>query len=61
LRKFALLLLLAPVAGFGQSLVTIAPENCVWHAGDSIGGEAVGRLRWAAPDLDESGWKPYTL
>jgi hypothetical protein len=22
------------MAGFGQSLLTIAPENCVWHAGE---------------------------
>ena len=61
MRKFALLFLLAPMPGFGQSLVTIAPENCVWHAGDDAGKEAGGALRWAAPDLDESAWKPYTL
>jgi stage II sporulation SpoE-like protein len=55
LRKLALLLLLAPMPGFGQSLLTIAPEKCVWHAGD----DSSGALHWAAPDLDESGWKPY--
>jgi len=38
-------------------LLTIAPENCVWHAGD----DASGALHWAAPDLDESGWKPYSI
>jgi phosphoserine phosphatase RsbU/P len=57
LRKFALLLLLAPVAGFSQSLVTIAPQDCVWHTGD----DPDGAMHWAAADLDESGWKPYTL
>ncbi len=57
MRKFALLLLLAPVAGLGQSLVTVAPENCVWHDGD----DPDGTLDWAAPDFDDSGWKPYTL
>jgi hypothetical protein len=43
------------MAGFGQSLLTIAPENCVWRAGD----DPSGALHWAAPDLDESEWKPY--
>ncbi len=57
MRKFALLLLLAPAAGFGQSFVTIAPDHCVWHAGD----DAAGALHWAAPDFDDSGWKPYAL
>jgi hypothetical protein len=60
LRKFALLLLLAPVPGFGQPLLAIAPENCVWRAGDEAGNGAGGALHWAAPDLDESGWKPYS-
>jgi serine phosphatase RsbU (regulator of sigma subunit) len=55
--KFAFLLLLAPVAGFAQPFVTISPENCVWHAGD----DAAGALHWAAPDFDDSGWKPYAL
>jgi len=43
------------MAGFGQSLLTIAPENCVWRAGD----DPSGALHWAAPNLDESGWTPY--
>jgi hypothetical protein len=51
------MLLFAPIGVFGQSFVTIAPENCVWHAGDDAG----GALHWAAHDLDESGWKPYAL
>ena len=55
MRKFALLLLLAPIAGFGQSLLTIAPEDCVWRAGD----DPSGALHWAAPGLDESAWHPY--
>jgi hypothetical protein len=45
------------MAGFGQSFVTIAPESCVWNAGD----DPSGALHWASPALDESGWKPYTL
>ena len=57
MRKTALLLLLAPLSGFGQSLLTIAPENCVWHAGD----DPSGALHWAARDLNESAWKPYPL
>ena len=61
MRKFALLLVLVPISGFGQSLVTIPPENCIWHAGDDAGKEAGGALHWAAPDLDESGWEPYPL
>jgi phosphoserine phosphatase RsbU/P len=40
-----------------QSLLTIAPVDCVWHAGD----DPDSALHWAAPDLDESGWKPYPL
>ena len=51
--RFALLIFLAPMAGFGQRLVNIAPEDCVWRAGDD--------LHWAAPGLEESGWKPYRL
>lgn len=53
MRRFAFLILFAPMICVGQPLVNIAQENCVWHAGDD--------LRWAAADLDESGWKPYTL
>ena len=29
MRKFALLIFLAPMAGLGQSLVTVAPEACL--------------------------------
>ena len=35
-----------------QSIVTVAPRQCVWHPGDD--------LAWASPNLDESGWQPYT-
>jgi len=41
---FAILPLLAPA----QSVITIAPQHCVWRAGDDPS--------WAAPALDESGW-----
>ena len=35
-----------------QSYTTIAPGQCVWRSG--------GNTAWAAPNLDESGWPPYT-
>lgn len=35
-----------------ESILTIPPGQCVWHAGDNPG--------WAAPNLDESGWKPLS-
>ena len=33
-----------------QSVVTIAPQQCVWHAGDSAA--------WTAPALNEADWQP---
>jgi Stage II sporulation protein E (SpoIIE) len=33
-----------------QSALSIAPQQCVWKQGDDI--------RWAALDIDESGWQP---
>ena len=35
-----------------QSVAEISTQQCVWHAGDDP--------RWAAPQLDESGWQPYS-
>lgn len=32
--------------------ITIPPQQCVWRAGDNP--------TWAAPDIDESSWHPYT-
>ena len=50
--KLALLLLiLSPLAAFGEVIVEVPAQQCVWHAGDD--------LRWAAPNLDESSWRPY--
>jgi Stage II sporulation protein E (SpoIIE) len=49
---WALFLLLLPLAAPAQSLITIAPQQCVWHAGDDPA--------WSAPTLDESGWRPYS-
>ena len=37
-----------PLAAPAQSVITIAPQHCVWRAGDDPS--------WAAPALDESGW-----
>src|ERR1700683_1678306 len=34
-----------------QSLVTISPDQCVWHAGDHPAG--------AAPNRDETGWQSF--
>ena len=51
MSKLILLFLLPwPVAAFGQSIITISPQQCVWRAGDNPA--------WAAPGLDESGWQP---
>jgi len=46
-----LLVLLAPAPLLAQSVISIAPQQCVWHPGDDPA--------WAAPNLDESGWQPY--
>ena len=52
MRRLALLLVfLAPLAAFGQGIVSVPPQQCVWRAGDNPA--------WAAPNLDESGWQPY--
>jgi hypothetical protein len=46
------LLFALPGALAAQTVVTVAPQQCVWHSGDD--------LAWAAPNLDETGWEPYT-
>ena len=52
MRKLVLIFLLAaPLGGSAQSLVTVSPQQCVWREGDDV--------TWAAPNLDEPGWKPY--
>jgi hypothetical protein len=33
-----------------QTILTVSPQQCVWHAGDDPA--------WAASNLDESGWRP---
>ena len=43
---------LAPAALAAQGMVNISPQQCVWHARDD--------LSWAAPNLDEAGWQPYS-
>ena len=40
----------APAVLAAQSALSIAPQRCVWHAGDDAA--------WAAPSLDESTWLP---
>jgi hypothetical protein len=40
-----------PGALSAQTILTISPQQCVWHAGDDPA--------WAAPNLDETGWQPY--
>ncbi len=49
LRVAGLLLLFASATLAAQSLVTISPSQCVWRAGYDP--------TWAAPSLDESGWR----
>ncbi len=41
-----------PGALAAQTIITVSPQQCVWHAGDNPA--------WAAPNLDETGWQPYT-
>ncbi len=52
MRKAILLLLLLPAPLAAQSPITVSPQQCVWRAGDDPS--------WAAPNLDETGWQPYT-
>lgn len=49
-KPVLLFLLLWPLTAFGQSMVTVSPQQCVWRAGDNPA--------WAAPGLDETGWQP---
>jgi hypothetical protein len=52
MRKLALLLLiLTPLAALGENIIEVPAQQCVWRAGDDPS--------WAAPNLDESGWRPY--
>jgi hypothetical protein len=51
-KTFLILTCLFPAALAAQSLITNSPQQCVWRAGDDAA--------WAAPNLDESGWQPYT-
>jgi len=50
-KWIALLLLCAPALLLAQAPIAIAPQQCVWQAGDNPA--------WAAPVLDESAWHPY--
>jgi hypothetical protein len=52
MRKLALLLLFVPAVLPAQSVLTISPQQCVWHAGDDPA--------WAAPNFDDSAWQPYS-
>jgi serine phosphatase RsbU (regulator of sigma subunit) len=47
-----LLFLLLPSALCAQSLITVSPQQCLWHAGDNPA--------WAAPSFDDSTWQPYS-
>jgi len=46
------LLVALPGALAAQTILAVAPQQCVWHTGDN--------LAWSTPNLDESGWQPYT-
>ncbi len=58
MRKLALLLITISAAcglhaqSSTQGIITISPQQCVWHSGDDSA--------WSAPSLDESGWQPLT-
>jgi hypothetical protein len=53
MRKTVLILAcLFPAALAAQSIITVPPQQCVWRAGDDP--------TWAASNLDESGWQPYS-
>ena len=49
-KKYLLIFLLFALPSFGQSTVTIAPQQCVWRSGDDPA--------WAMVSLDETGWQP---
>jgi hypothetical protein len=44
---------LAPFALVAQSIVSVSPQQCRWHTGDDP--------NWAAPNLDETGWRPFPV
>jgi hypothetical protein len=46
MRRLILISLACAAPLPAQSVVTITPQQCVWHAGDNPA--------WAAPTLDES-------
>jgi hypothetical protein len=53
MRRLAVIGLFFPLSvAFAQSPVAVPVQQCVWRAGDN--------LAWAAPELDEAGWQPYT-
>jgi hypothetical protein len=53
MRKLILLLPFAlSLPAFGQGVLTIDTQQCVWHPGDDPA--------WSSPNLDESGWRPYS-
>ncbi len=47
-----LLLMLVPASLAAQSIISVPSQQCVWHAGDNPA--------WAAANLDESDWQPYS-
>lgn len=51
-RYLVFLMLSTPMLVAAQAVVSISPDQCVWRAGDD--------LAWASPDMNESGWRPYS-
>src|SRR6516165_4818176 len=43
---------LLPAQSVTPGILTVTPQQCVWRAGDE--------QAWAAPNLDETGWQPYS-
>lgn len=53
MRRLILVGLFFPLsAALAQRPVAVPVQQCVWRAGDN--------LTWAAPNLDETGWQPYS-
>jgi hypothetical protein len=52
MRAAFLLLLFSPPAMWAQAVIAVSTQQCVWRAGDDPA--------WAAPNLDQSAWQPYS-
>jgi hypothetical protein len=51
MRRLVLIWLVCTAPLAAQSVVTITPQQCVWHTGDNPA--------WATTNLDENNWQPF--